>query len=216
MQLKANIQKNKEKLESKDSEKISSVKTSPIDQWVGLNLVLKHHKIVNFGLMSLSALLVLVVLFLSMQNPVVAVLSEKNRVILKGSRQTISIGAPEIEDVVKEFIKIRYEWNQIEPKSIADRLSHLTTSGLNRKIKVLLTDLKEKHLQGKKASQAVAGVFVKVTEKEVTAYFDKVLKIEGIPLVIPTGVSIAVTRGSQTSANPSGIYINGIIENSGK
>lgn len=199
----------------KDIEK-EKPKLSPVDQWMGLSHQLDLHRKGNLMLGGLCGLLIIVVAMLAFQNPIVAVINEDQRVLLKAARKALPVGEKEIKRVVEEFVKNRYQWDKLDPQIISKSVEPLVTGGLKKKLHSLLIDLKENGLQGKKASQKITEVEVTITEKSVLAHFDKVLRVEGIPLIVPTGLSLMVVKGARTLWNPEGVYINGVLENANK
>lgn len=202
------------KEEKKDVEELKTM--SPVDQWMGLYHQLNLHKRGNLILSGLCGLLIVLVASTMFQDPVVAIINEEQRVLLKATRKAIPVGEKEIQRIVKEFVRKRYQWDKLDPKLISENVSPLVTRGLKNKLYNLLMDLKENGLQGKKASQKITDVDVTVTEKSVLAHFDKVLRVEGIPLIVPTGLSLMVVKGARTVWNPEGVYINGVLENANK
>ena len=206
-------EKNLEKIKNK---KQIENNLSPIDQWMGLNQILNLHKKINVGLMGLCTLLIVIMISQMFKNPIVAIINEDERVFLKAKREALNVGEKEIKKIIKKFVKKRYDWNKLDPDLITERLLPLMTKGLRLRMKLVLEKLKNEDLQKKEVSQKITDVTVTITKKAVLAHFDKVLRVEGIPLVVPTGVSFQVVRGPQTQWNPYGVYINGIIENTNK
>lgn len=206
------IKKNEKK--NKADEK--KPRLSPVDQWMGLTHQLTLHKRGNLILGGLCGMLIIVIAMLAFQNPIVAVINEDQRVLLKAARKVLPVGEKEIERVVREFVKNRYQWDKLDPQLISKSVEPLVTGGLKKKLHALLMDLKENGLQGKKASQKITDIDVTITKKSVLAHFDKVLRVEGIPLIVPTGLSLMVVKGARTLWNPEGVYINGILENANK
>ena len=131
---------------------------------------------------------------------------------LRAQRARINLSEEDIKDFVEGFLRIRYEWEELHPKSMHTSLSPLVTEGLNTKIFTLLTHLKEKDFKGKKTSQAIVNLSLTVTEKEVTAQFDKLLKIEGLPIPVPTKVSIKLVQDQPNAWNPMGLLVNQMVE----
>ena len=189
----------------------------PIDQWLGITTELDFHKKINLLAGVFCGVLALFIMVLMFRSPIVAVLNDQQLIMLKAHRQNIPIGEKQIERIINEFIKQRYQWDKLNPKEISKKIEPYSTDGFNEKTRVLLEDLKKNGFQGKKEiSQKITDVEVKVTDKGVFAHFYKVLIVEKLPLVIPTKIALAVVQGAQTFVNPEGVYINKILENAVK
>lgn len=208
------IKENEDREKDKPEEEIKTL--TPVDQWMGLAHQLNLHKKMNLALSVVCGLQIMLIAMFAFQDPVVAVINEGQRVLLKASRQNLPVGEEEIKRVVKDFIKRRYQWDNLDPKLITSEIAPLSTRGFQKKTTSFLKDLKENGLQKKTASQKITDVAVTVTKDSILAHFDKVLRVEGIPLIIPTGLKVAVIKGAQTFWNPEGVYINGLLENASK
>jgi hypothetical protein len=75
---------------------------------------------------------------------------------------------------------------------------------------------KEKEFFGKKIQQAVAGISVQVTKESTIAVFDVVLRVNNIPLIVPTQVALYLVKGVPTEWNPMGLYVNNITTHEGR
>lgn len=149
-------------------------------------------------------------------DPIVVVQSENSQSYYGGKRANVSISEKAVEGFVADFLKRRYEWTELDPMTMRKSLSPIVTDGLNAKLFELVTYLKDKEFQGKKTSQSIVNIEVNVTDDKVIASFDKLLKIEGIPIPVPTTVSLNIIKGSANVWNPIGLYVNGIKEHQSK
>jgi|GEM_PF-1042148 len=186
---------------------------SPVDQWLGVTSELNFQKKLSLSIGAFSGVLALLVMILMFRSPIVAVLNDQQIVMLKAKRQAIPIGEKQIERIVKEFIKQRYQWRDLNPEEISKKIGPFVTDGLRKKVRPVLKDLKNNKLKGKAVTQEITDVEVQVTDKGVIAKFYKVLVVENLPLVIPTGLMLAVVKGARTFLNPEGVYINRVLEN---
>lgn len=186
----------------------------PIHQWVALNNVLRVYKIAGLSIAGLCALLVVALVMVSFKPPLVVVQNqneiEQYRSV--GKFKSVEINEETIEKVVRKFIHFRYEWNDLDSDRISKNLAPITTSGLNKKLKKIIEELKIKNFKGKAVSQTVTDIKVSVTKEKVIARFDKILKIEGLPLPVPTLIHLQILPDSITHWNPEGLYVNGVIE----
>ena len=183
--------------------------------WKDVNSLLRTHKLINLSLILICILQVLVIFVMYFNDPIVVIQNGENQRYLSGQRVNIPISEETVKIFVKDFLKIRYEWKEFDPKSMSKSLSPIATKSLNNKLFDLLT-MEEKEFRGKKTSQAITNISVSVSQDEVVASFDKLLKIEGIPIPIPTTVSLNIVRGSSNAWNPVGLFVNGIIESKSK
>jgi len=152
---------------------------------------------------------------MAFQSPLVVVLDSEEKHYAQSERKTDSITEKDVESFIRDFLKQMFNWESLAPDAITRQVSPLVTPGLLDRIRQELTQRTEKDFKGKTLSQAIANVRITVSEKNVVAIFDKVLRIDGVPLVVPSEVAFNLERGSQTRWNPMGLYVNGLIEHEG-
>ena len=133
-----------------------------------------------------------------------------------GRRANLPISEAAVEEFVRKFLHIRYEWDKLDPRAKQKSLSPIVTDGLQKKLLKLLTHLKDKEFQGKETSQAIVNVVVSVTKEKVVASFDKLLRVEGVPIPVPTTLSLHIIKGTPNIWNPIGLLVNGVIEHQEK
>jgi hypothetical protein len=187
---------------------------SPINQWLAVNKELKLYQLA-------TAFLALVVLFLILL--VFLVLNPDPIVISDQSPKEYRIGkyiatGPTQEDVqifLTEFIRLRYQMTNGEIDKTVGNIRPLSTEGY---IQALLKEVKEGVSGGGVANvdQYAANIETIVNEKEALAKFDKIIRINGIPLLVPTEMSFQLIRTKPTKWNPYGILVNGVIEHENK
>lgn len=151
------------------------------------------------------------ILCLIFSNPIVIHEKDGERLGYVGERKEIIITQREIKELVKKFIKRRYEWQVFKPELITRELSPFIKNGLSKKIKVNL--LKEqKQLKGQNIKQYVGKIIVKIDKNNrIIGLFDKVMRIEGIPLLSEAQVLIGIVKGLVTKSNKLGLYINSVV-----
>ena len=118
----------------------------------------------------------------------------------------------EVEQFTKQFLASLYVWGEFDAQKISRSIAPFSEDGLPEKVTGIQSQKYLKQLAGKHLAQSLAFVDVSVLDDRVVCKFDRVLKIEGIPLVIPTEITLSVVKGDPTSFNPMGIYIGGIKE----
>lgn len=162
--------------------------------------------------------LVLAVLAIMLVNrkPIVVLITESDRLYLMGKPAMANLTEGNIRSFTEQFVKSYYEWNALEPEKIAQGVTPWVTDGFRAKALSLLKDRKEKEFAGKAIRQNVSSLSVEVTKDSTIALFDVVLRVDGIPLIVPTQVSLQLVKGSPTEWNPMGLYINGATVHEGK
>ncbi len=191
-------------------------KTNSLRAWTDINSLLRTHKLINLGLVVVCVLQVFVIGWMYVADPIVVIKDGDQQQYLAGQRESLPISEVAVEEFVRKFLRIRYEWDKLDPKAKQQSLSPITTSGLHQKLFKLLTHLKDKEFQGKETSQAIVNVKVSVTKEKVVASFDKLLQLEGVPIPVPTTVSLNIIKGTSSVWNPIGLLVNGVIEHQSK
>lgn len=177
--------------------------------------MLHLHRVLNAVAGAAIAVLMIVIVAMSFQSPLVILMDGEEKHYRQTERKSDSITEKDVEKFVREFLEQLFNWNQLAPEVIIRQVSPLVTSGLLERIRLELSQKVEKDFKGKTLSQEIVGVNVKVTPKEVIASFDKVLKINGVSIVIPSQMAFNIIRGGSTRWNPMGLYVNGIVEHEG-
>ena len=161
-------------------------------------------------------ILIGVIVVMSFQSPLVVLTRDNEKRYYQTERKPDSITEKDVENFVRDFLEQLFSWEQLAPEMIMRKVSPLVTSGLLDRIRQELAQKTEKDFKGKTLSQDIVAVKIQVTPKEVIASFDKVLKINGVFLVIPTQMAFNIISGSPTQWNPMGLYVNGLVEHEGK
>lgn len=183
--------------------------------WIAQENLIQFYRLTALGLSVLSAILIIAVFVVSLRDPVVVVRTAGVNEFYVGSRDKSPLGKQEVESFTRTFLAALYVWSGFDPDKLRRDLATLADEGLVEKI-IGGQNLKYgRELKGKKLAQAISFVGVQVLDDRVIARFDRILKIEGIPLVIPTEASISMVQGAQTRSNPVGIYVTGIVEREG-
>lgn len=187
-------------------------KANSLQAWTDINALLRTHKLINLGLMAVCVLQVFVIGWLYAADPIVVIKDKDRQQYLAGQRTNLPISEEAVEEFVKKFLHLRYQWDRLDPQAKRQSLAPLVTEGLQQKLFKLLTHLKDKEFQGKETSQAIVNIKVSVTKEKVVASFDKLLRLAGVPIPIPTTLLLHITKGTANSWNPIGLLVNGVIE----
>ena len=191
-------------------------KANSLRAWTDINALLRTHKLINLGLVAVCVLQVFVIGWMYVADPIVVIREGERQHYHAGRRTKLPISETVVEEFVKKFLHIRYEWQELNPQAKQKGLSPIVTDGLQKKLFKLLTHLKDKEFQGKKTSQAIVNVEVSITKEKVVASFDKLLRVEGVPIPVPTTLSLHIIKSTPNIWNPIGLLVNGIIEHQEK
>ena len=183
-----------------------------LQAWTDINALLRTHKLINLGLLAICVLQVFVIGWLYAADPIVVIKDKDRQQYLSGQRAKLPISEKAVEEFVRKFLHLRYEWDKLEPQAKQQSLAPIVTTGLQQKLFKLLKHLKDKEFQGKETSQAIVNVKINVTKEKVVASFDKLLRLAGVPIPVPTTLSLHIIEGTANVWNPIGLLVNGVIE----
>ncbi len=121
----------------------------------------------------------------------------------------------DIARFVERFILRRYSWKEFIPKAITGKLSCIVTENFLLKLKENLA--KKKTAEGKtKVEQYAAFIRSTLQEGQALASFDRILRINGVPIISPVELSLSIVERQRTECNLTGLYVNGLKEFSKK
>lgn len=180
-----------------------------INQWNVLNRMLFIYKAVGAALALVCLCLVILALVLTNRNPIVAINAGGETLYYSGQKMNVDLNEATIKRFIERYIRLGYEWDTLNPEKITQQIAPLVTEGFREKEFFVLKQRKEKEFIGKSIKQDIAGLSVQVTKESTIAIFDVVLRIDGVPLIVPTQVSFELVKGNTTEWNPVGLYING-------
>jgi len=188
------------------------IKPSVPNIWTAQEKVLHLYKVAALGLGMLSVFLIVMTLIMSFRNPLVVLRSQDMQEFYPSERKAAPPTHADVEAFTKKFLASLYVWNEFSSDKLALEISpfsvpELVSKVVNGQSQKYVKELKSKHLE-----QAITFVHPDVQSDKVVVTFYRVLKIEGIPLVIPTTVTLNMILGSSTNLNPMGIYVSGITE----
>ena len=185
------------------------MKFKTTNNWNRINASLGVHRYVAFGSLSLSLILAFTVLLQGQRKPIVVVEKNGERSYALGDPDGYRLTEDDVERFIVSYVKNRYTWGRFAPKEIIGRLSCTTTKGFRRKLEKLLGNAK--HEDGD-VEQYAAFIRHRLEEGRSFATFDRILRINNIPLASPGAVSLDITPGKRTDCNPVGLYVNGTTE----
>ncbi len=180
--------------------------------WTAQEKILHVYKLLSLGLGIFALLMMVISLVQSFRNPIVVVRSGSVQEFYPTERKRAPLEKPDIETFTKNFLASLYVWDDFNGEKLAREIAPFAETGLVQKVIDAQTQKYVKELKGKRIQQAITFVRVDVMDDRVVCRFDRVLKIEGIPLIIPTNVTLLMIQGDPTRMNPMGIYVSGIAE----
>lgn len=190
---------------------------SPIDQWLGVNREIKLYKLGIVFLIVVVLMQILASLLSQNKAPIIVNVQGNNREYLIGKRD---LKAPTQEDVrafLKTFIELRYQLSNNNLPVTLKNIAPFSTEGYLTALKSEMDkDLESNKGQIKNFEQYVSKIEVIVNEKEALAKFDKIVRLNGIPLIVPTEASFQIVKDTSSKWNPYGILVNGIVEHESK
>lgn len=186
-----------------------------VDQWALINRTLQVYKVAAVAVAGVAVMLAILSLCLAMANPVVVVKECGEKTFLDSKREAIKVTDEDVKAFIAAWIGSRYTWTEYEPDRLVREIAPTTTEGLISKLKEQLgkkaaQDTKEGKVQ--KIEESVMNIRVTLSEKDAVADFDRIVRINSIPIVVPSQVALQVVQGSATKWNRLGLYVNGVVE----
>jgi hypothetical protein len=183
--------------------------------WTAQQNLLHFYRVLTAGLGLLAVLMLIFIGVIYFRDPIVVVKAAARQEFYPSVRGQVKVDKSDVEDFTKQFLAALYVWSEFNESTLAKEISTYAEDGLISKVIGAQSAKYGKLLKDKKIEQSIAFVKVKVLEDRVQANFLRVLLIEGIPLTVPTEITISMIQGTPTRQNPVGIYISGIIEHEG-
>lgn len=183
--------------------------------WTAQENLIHFYRVLSAGLGGLAVILLVVAVAFGFRDPIVVVKSKEAQEFFVSRRAPVSIEKKDVENITRRFLSGLYVWPEFNGQALAKEIAPYAEEALVGKIVETQALKYGKDFKGKRLAQEISFVKVDVLEDRVVCTFDRILKIEGIPLVIPTEVTLSMLRGSATRENPMGIFVSGILENEG-
>lgn len=183
--------------------------------WTAQQNLLHFYKVLTVGLGLLAVLMSVFIGIIYFRDPIVVVKASARQEFYPSVRGQAKVEKVDVEDFTKQFLAALYVWSDFNENTLAKEITAFAEDGLISKVIDAQTAKYGKLLKGKRIEQSIAFVKVKVLDDHVQANFLRVLLIEGIPLTVPTEITISMIQGTPTRQNPMGIYVSGIIEREG-
>lgn len=183
--------------------------------WTAQENLIHFYRVICVALGGLAVILLVVAVAFGFRDPIVVVKSQSDQEFFVSLRAPVSIEKKDVEKVTRRFLDALYVWPEFSAQALTKEITPYAEEALVEKIIEKQAQKYGKDFRGKKLAQEITFVSVEVLEDRVVCSFDRILKIEGIPLVIPTEVTLSMLRGNSTRENPMGVFVSGILENEG-
>ena len=180
--------------------------------WTAQERVLHLYKLFSLGMGVLAFVLIMVLVGQGFRNPIVVLKNAEEQEFYPTDRMRVPLDKSDVEEFTRKFLSSLYVWNEFNTTKLAKEISPYADENLVPKFVEAQSQRYLKELKQKNLQQAITFVKVDVQSDRVVCTFDRVLKIEGIPLIIPTAVTLWMTQGDPTRLNPMGIYVTSITE----
>lgn len=149
----------------------------------------------------------------AISDPIVVLKDKTENCFVEAKRSSVEVTDGDIVTFVRTWIVNRYEWEKLDEEQLVRSLSPMTSEGLISKIREQFRNGPEKEFKDKAVIQYVSkDIRVNLSKNTVVASFDRIVRVNGIPLVDPAEMEFSLVRGTKTKQNPHGIYVNGITE----
>lgn len=183
--------------------------------WAAQENLIHFYRLLSIGLGGISIGMAVIAGIIGFRDPIVVVKSQAEQEFFISRRAPVSIEKKDVENMTRRFLSALYVWPEFNGQTLVKEIAPYAQETLVGKIVEAQTIKYGKDFKGKKIAQEISFVKVEVLEDRVVCSFDRILKIEGIPLVIPTEVTLSMLRGGSTRENPMGVFVSGILENEG-
>jgi len=179
--------------------------------WSTQENLIHFYKMMSLGLAGLAIVILIFTMLAYTKDPIVVIQGGHGQGFYPANRQSIKVEKSDVDTFVRDYLESLYVWGSFDSEKLAGEIKPFSEDGLVAKILENQTQ-KFGKIKDKRLSQDISFVTVKVLEDHVMCSFIRVIKIEGIPLSVPTELNLSLIEGNRTRANPIGIYVSGIVE----
>lgn len=183
--------------------------------WTAQENLLHFYRLLTAGLGLLVVLMLILSAVVYFRDPIVVVKAAAKHEFYPSSRGKVAVEKVDVEEFTKQFLNAVYVWSAFNEIALVKEVSPFAEEGLVNKIVDAQVAKYGKAFKDKKLEQSLTFVKIKVLEDRITARFLRILLIEGIPLTVPTDVTISMVQGTPTRANPMGFFVSGVMEHEG-
>jgi hypothetical protein len=184
----------------------------PVNQWIKINLLIKHLRLVIFGLLISNFIFMGVCLYLLNKDTLVVALTESDQLYFVGQRKRMDLSEADVEEAAKRFVRERYQWKSYRVESLVRNVSPFVTYGLLKKMTQQFEKSKE-FVEKNAISQDVVIQNVELKEDHVEVKLDRLVSVgKKVKAVQPLEVHLEIIKDSPNKWNLKGLYVNTITE----
>ena len=194
---------------------MDQIKKTVPDIWASQENLIRVFKLATMSLGGLVVALIIAVVAVSLRAPLVVVDKLDHHNFYPASHRDVQPTREDIQAFSEDFLDALYVWGSFDAETLRASIAPFVDADLAQKIIDAQSSRYSKELKGKKLEEALTFVKVEVLSDRVVCRMDRVLKISGLPLVIPTELTLSMIQAAKTRINPMGIYIVGITEREG-
>ena len=156
------------------------------------------------GLLAVTFLLTLLVLFLVKQGPLVIALDNTGEI----SKIETKVTDLQIQAAVKEYINYRYSWDEKTISESISKAKFFVLPSLTQAFERSMFEV-QKFVREKKVKQRVypKNVVLDLKEKKVTVVADRITEFDNLKAATEMKITFQFTVEDRTVVNPWGIYI---------
>lgn len=156
------------------------------------------------GLLAVTFLLTLLVLFLVKQGPLVIALDNTGEI----SKIESKVTDLQIQAAVKEYINYRYSWDEKTISESISKAKFFVLPSLTQAFERSMLEV-QKFVREKKVKQRVypKNVVLDLKEKKVTVVADRITEFDNLKAATEMKITFQFTAEDRTVVNPWGIYI---------
>lgn len=192
--------------------KLGAKSLEPVNQWVKINLLIKHLRYVVYGLLVSNFLLLGVCIYLLNKDTLVVALTESERLYFVGKRKAVEINEADVELAARNFVLQRYQWKDYNIEALTRNVSPFVTYGLLKKMTRQFEKSKE-FVKKNAISQDIVVQSVKLKEEYVEVKMDRIVSVgKKVKAVQPLMVHLEILNDKANKWNLKGLYINSITE----
>ncbi|HMR24096.1 MAG TPA: hypothetical protein PKC21_01960 [Oligoflexia bacterium] len=202
--------KDETKIENLDykEDKSSSYIDPAVKQWTSTVKSLELFKFLSIGLIVITIALS-GLLYMQINKPFLAYDRADKKV---KELSSMKLTNEDVKDFIEKFVEQRYTWKEFDPKKITYALKPYATKTFLKGLSDLLGNKKAKNKPGESIEQYVTRIKPILTNTDSFAIFDRILRINDIPIIVPVQIKLGIIKGRKTSFNPMGLYVNSLIE----
>ena len=192
-------------------------KSKAVDFRIQTNRTLLWHKILSSSLALLASLATVSAITLYERPPIVVVERKTGeRDYFSGAIGSHELDGEDVKGFVALFVKTRYTWDRFDPKEIAGRLRCLGTPEFLKVLEASPGQGGRAGEDGERVEQYAAFVKPSLHDGKPLASFDRVVRVNGIPIASPTEISLHIVQGARIPCNPKGLYVDATTEYGGE